>query len=98
MSQQGPSDSLRLDVWLWRARFFKTRTLSAALIASRGVRVTRNGLTRKTTKPASTVCVGDIVTFGRSVHIRTVEVMALGTRRGPAPEAEALYREIREEA
>jgi len=39
---------------------------------------------------------GDIVTFGRSVHIRTVRVLALGTRRGPASEAALLYDEIEE--
>lgn len=97
MSGKEVPENLRLDVWLWRARFFKTRSLSAEQISKRGVRITRNGQTRKTTKPGASVCVGDIVTFGRSVHIKTVEIIAFGTRRGPAAEAVALYRDVREE-
>lgn len=91
------ADTLRLDIWLWRARFFRTRSLSSAEVARRGVRITRNGQTRKTIKPGTNIVVGDIVTFGRSVHIRTVEVIDLGTRRGPASEAAMLYREILED-
>jgi len=91
-------EALRLDVWLWRARFYKTRSLSAAEITKRGVRITRTGQTRRISKPAMTIRVGDVVTFGKSVHIRTVEVLGLGTRRGPAPEAAALYAEIVEDA
>ena len=45
--------SLRLDVWLWRARFFKTRALSGAHIRKRGARITRNGLTRRVNKPGT---------------------------------------------
>lgn len=89
-------DTVRLDVWLWRARFYKTRSLSSAQIAKRGVRLTRGGTTRKVTKPGTGIAAGDIVTFGRSVHIRTVEVLQLGTRRGPAAEAALLYRAIEE--
>lgn len=84
-------DVLRLDVWLWRARFYKTRSLSSSEISRRGVRITRAGLTRRTSKPGAGIRVGDVVTFGKSVHIRTVEVLGLGTRRGPASEAAELY-------
>ena len=91
-------DVLRLDVWLWRARFYKTRSLSSAEISRRGVRITRTGQTRRTSKPGANIRVGDIVTFGKSVHIRTVEVLGLGERRGPASEAAALYNDIAEEA
>ena len=90
-------DALRLDVWLWRARFYKTRSLSSAEISRRGVRLTRAGQTRRTSKPGATIRVGDIVTFGKSVHIRTVEVLGLGERRGPASEAAALYSDIAED-
>lgn len=86
----GP-DTLRIDIWLWRARFFKTRRLASEQVSRRGVRITRAGQTRKITKPGTTIAVGDIVTFGKSVHIRTVEVAGLGTRRGPAAEAALLY-------
>lgn len=90
------TETIRLDVWLWRARFYKTRALSTAQIAKRGARITRNTLTRKTTKPGATLMIGDIVTFGRSVHIRTVEVLGFGQRRGPATEAMKLYNEVKE--
>ncbi|MEM9669702.1 MAG: RNA-binding S4 domain-containing protein [Pseudomonadota bacterium] len=83
--------SVRLDVWLWRARFYKTRKLSSEHISKKGVRISRNGQVRRTTKPGTTITVGDIVTFGKSVHIRSVEVLELGTRRGPAKEAQGLY-------
>ncbi|MEO1475926.1 MAG: S4 domain-containing protein [Pseudomonadota bacterium] len=84
-------ETLRLDVWLWRARFYKTRALSAEQISKRGVRISRHGAIRRTNKPGTTIAVGDIVTFGKSVHIRSVEVIALGQRRGPPAEAEELY-------
>jgi len=90
-------DAVRLDIWLWRARFYKTRSLSSAHITKRGVRLTRHGQTRKVKKPGTNVMPGDIVTFGRSVHIRTVEVLQIGTRRGPAIEAAALYQDKEEQ-
>ena len=91
------ADSLRLDIWLWRARFYKTRALASKQIAARGVRVTRLGQTRRVDKPGATVRTGDVVTFGKAGAIRTVEILALGARRGPADEARALYREIGDE-
>lgn len=95
-SEDEDTDAVRLDIWLWRARFYKTRTLSTELISKRGVRLTRHGQTRKVKKPGANVMAGDIVTFGRSVHIRTVEVLQIGTRRGPASEAATLYRDVEE--
>ena len=89
--------SIRADIWLWRARFYKTRKLSADQISKRGIRISRNGKTRKVTKPGVAIAVGDVVTFGKSVHIRSVEVLDIGTRRGPAAEAAALYRDWDEE-
>lgn len=89
-------ETVRIDVWLWRARFFKTRSLAAAHITKHGVRITRHRQTRKTQKPSASVMTGDIVTFGRSVHIRILSVEGLGTRRGPASEAALLYNEIEE--
>lgn len=85
------TDTLRLDIWLWRARFYKTRTLSAEAITKRGVRVNRTGQVRKITKPGATVAPGDVLTFRLGPHIRTIEVIGLGTRRGPPAEAQALY-------
>lgn len=92
------TESVRLDIWLWRARFFKTRSLSSAQISRRGVRLTRHQQTRKVTKPGATLMAGDVVTFGRSAHIKTVKVLALGDRRGPASEAVLLYEAIEDDA
>lgn len=86
--------TLRLDVWLWRARFFKTRALSGAHIRKRGIRITRNGQTRRVNKPGTSIAVADIVTLALGGHIRAVEVLDLGVRRGPADEAAALYQTL----
>lgn len=89
--------SLRLDIWLWRARFFKTRALSTAHIKGHGVRLSHAGQTRKTDKPGAGLTVGDVVTFGKAGRIYSVEVLDLGDRRGPAEEARALYRPLEAE-
>lgn len=90
----GGDTSVRADVWLWRARFFRTRTLSAAFVRKSGLRLSQGGLTRRTDKPGASLAVGDIVTFGKGADILSVEVLGLGTRRGPAEEARALYRPL----
>lgn len=83
---------LRLDKWLWQARFFKTRSL-AATVANRGkVRVNR----MLVSKPHYKVRPGDVLTFAQGHDIRVVRIMALGERRGPAPEARTLYEDIGE--
>lgn len=87
--------SVRLDVWLWRARFFRTRALSAEHVRKSGVRLSHAGLTRRTDKPGTTLAAGDIVTFGKGANILTVEVLDLGIRRGPADEARSLYRPLK---
>ena len=90
-------EGLRLDVWLWRARFFKTRALATDHVSRRGIRISRNGETRKTTKPGTRVGVGDLLTFSRVQRLDMVEIVALGIRRGPASEAQALYSRIEPE-
>ncbi|MSU89709.1 RNA-binding S4 domain-containing protein [Rhodobacteraceae bacterium 2CG4] len=91
MSEPAAADrgTLRLDKWLWQARFFKTRTMAAKVIASGAVRV--NGT--RTAKPSVAVRPGDALTFAQGRRIRVVVIAALGTRRGPAPEAQALYED-----
>jgi len=84
------SDVLRLDKWLWYARFCKTRSLAAELVSAARVRV--NGA--PVSKPARTVAPGDVLTLPADGTIRVVRIVALGTRRGPASEAAALYVEI----
>lgn len=79
--------AMRVDKWLWHARFFKTRTLASKLAAAGNVRI--NGT--KQTRAAANVKVGDVLTFPLNAHVRVIEVLALSTRRGPAPEAQALY-------
>jgi ribosome-associated heat shock protein Hsp15 len=81
---------LRLDKWLWQARFFKTRSL-AATVANKGkVRINR----MLVTKPHYRVRPGDVLTFAQGHEIRIVRIVALGERRGPAPEAQMLYEDI----
>jgi ribosome-associated heat shock protein Hsp15 len=79
----------RLDQWLWFARFAKSRSLAARLCAS-GV-VMLNG--SAVTKAHQTVRVGDVVILPQGGWQRTVRVLALGVRRGPASEARLLYEE-----
>jgi ribosome-associated heat shock protein Hsp15 len=79
----------RLDQWLWFARFVKSRSLAARLCAA-GV-VTINGGT--VTKANQAVRVGDTVVLPQGGWRRTVRVLALGVRRGPATEARTLYEE-----
>jgi ribosome-associated heat shock protein Hsp15 len=82
---------MRIDKWLWAARFYKTR--SAATDAVLGGRVRLNG-TRA--KPAKDVHAGDEVELTAGVVRRVVEVLALSDKRGPATVAATLYRETPE--
>jgi ribosome-associated heat shock protein Hsp15 len=90
----GEGGRCRLDVWLWRARFFRTRSLAASVVAEGGVFVERNGQSRVVDKPATLVEAGDGLSFRLGQTLRTVRVLGVGTRRGPATEARALYAEI----
>jgi ribosome-associated heat shock protein Hsp15 len=81
---------IRVDKWLWQARFFKTRTLAATLISSGKLRL--NGVHQS--KPAKTVGQGDVLTFPQGDLIRVVRIIACGERRGPAPEAQSLYEDL----
>jgi ribosome-associated heat shock protein Hsp15 len=86
------ADGLRLDKWLWQARFFKTRALAAMLAARRKIRV--NSVL--VTKPHYRVRPGDVLTFPQAQTVRIVRVVALGSRRGPASEAQTLYEDLAE--
>lgn len=81
---------LRVDKWLWYARFFKTRTLAAAQVNAGHVRLN----SEKIHKPSVTVCPGDVLTFAQGRHIRVIRIEQLTSRRGPAPEAQALYTDL----
>jgi ribosome-associated heat shock protein Hsp15 len=84
-------DDVRLDKWLWAARFYKTRSLAVEEIGKGRVQV--NGLAAK---PARALRVGDVVELRREGIVRTVAVRALSEVRGPAPAAQALYEETPE--
>jgi ribosome-associated heat shock protein Hsp15 len=87
----GTAGPVRLDKWLWAARFYKTRTLASEEIAKGRVAV--NGAPAK---PARELRVGDRVEVRRDGLLRTVVVRALSHVRGPAPVAQALYDETPE--
>jgi ribosome-associated heat shock protein Hsp15 len=83
-----PLSSLRLDKWLWAARFYKTRSLAAEEIAKGRVEV--NGQPAKASRELKP---GDRVALRQGHVQRTVEVRGLSAVRGPAPVAQALYEE-----
>ena len=83
-------ETLRIDLWLWRARFFKTRGLAARFVEAGKVR--RNDA--RLDKPSRPVRVGDRLIFATSGRLVCIEVLALGERRGPAAEARTLYSEL----
>ena len=83
-------ESRRLDKWLWYSRFFKSRSLATKFCASGKLR-----LNEKVVRKAHYgLHVGDVLTFPRGPHIRVVRVVGLGTRRGPASEAQTLYQDL----
>ena len=83
-------ERLRLDKWLWYARFCKSRSLAADLCDSRRLRC--NGAI--VTKAHFGIALNDVLTFPLGRHIRVIKVAALGNRRGPAPEARTLYEDL----
>ncbi len=87
------SETCRIDVWLWRARFVKTRSLAATVVESGAIRLTHHGAQVRLDKPSRSVHVGDRLTFALNGRLHDLTVEALGTRRGPPAEARALYAE-----
>ena len=86
MSEPG----LRLDKWLWHARFIRQRQLAAELIRRRRIRL-NDQLVEKVHKA---VRPGDVITLVIPAGVEVLQVVALGERRGPAPEAQTLYRKL----
>ena len=80
----------RLDKWLWHARFFKSRSLAAGVVTGGKVRVD----SQPVSKPSRAVGPGDVLTFIQARETRVVRILACGDRRGPSPEAQALYEDL----
>ncbi len=89
--KQDCKTAVRIDRWLWAARFFKTRSLAKAAIEGGKVQV---GGQR--TKPAKEILVGQTITVRRGLQEMTVVVTALAEQRGPAKVAQNLYAETPE--
>ena len=90
----GPAEgdqACRADVWLWRARFFKTRSMAAKFVEEGRARLTRGGQESRLDKPSRGLIPGDRLVFALSGRIIAVQVLGPGERRGPPAEARALY-------
>ena len=84
------TEKIRLDTWLWYARFYKSRSLSSKAILSGKLRLNSN----KIIKPASKVKINDVLTINHINMVRIIQVQSLGSRRGPASEAQTLYNDL----
>ena len=82
--------TIRLDKWLWHARFFKSRSLAAGVVTAGKVRVDGTPVS----KPSRSVGEGDVLTFVQADATKVVRILACGERRGPAPEAQKLYEDM----
>ena len=81
---------LRLDKWLFQARFFKSRSLAAKFVEEGKVRIDGT----KVSKSHHKLRCGAVLTFPKANYVRVIKVLALGSRRGPASEARALYEDL----
>ena len=81
---------MRVDKWLWHARFFKSRSVAAKVVSGGHVRLN----SRKILKPSTLLSVEDVLTFSQNTQIRVIKVLYFGTRRGPASEAHKLYQDL----
>ncbi|KFE36707.1 RNA-binding S4 domain-containing protein [Thioclava atlantica] len=84
------SERLRIDKWLWHARFCKTRALAQQVVQGGRVRV--NG--QRIDKPGRAVGPGDVLTLRIGAQVQVLRILDCGTRRGPASEAQGLYERI----
>jgi ribosome-associated heat shock protein Hsp15 len=90
VTEPGAAPFLRLDTWLWHARLARTKSACAALVEAGGFRLNRQPVT----KAHARLRVGDVLTFPWQGEVRVWRVLDLGTRRGPASEARALYEDL----
>ena len=83
--------ALRVDKWLWYARFFKSRSLASKLCLTGQLRIDGTLVRKAHVKLKA----GNVLTFPQGQHIRVIKVLELGTRRGPAAEARDLYEDLK---
>lgn len=83
-------ETIRIDKWLWQARFFKSRSIAAGVVNAGKVRV--DGI--PVSKAARAVGPGDVLTFPQERQVRVVKILTCGARRGPASEAQGLYDDM----
>ena len=90
MKDAAAGESLRLDKWLWYARFFKTRANATRAISGGRFRLDGEVMS----KPHRAAKPGQVLTFTQGDRVRVIRIVALGTRRGPASEAVELYEDL----
>ena len=90
MSETATAERQRIDKWLWFSRLVKTRTLAGELVSSGKVRVNST----KISKASHNVQPGDVLTFTYHTRVKVIKIVAIGNRRGPAPEAQTLYEDM----
>jgi len=82
--------TIRIDKWLWHARFFKTRTIAQAFVTGGKIRLNSERVSKANQK----VKPGDVLTFVHGKQLCVIEVVSISNRRGPAPEAQTLYNDM----
>ena len=83
-----PLTEVRADIWLWAARFYKTRSVAKAMLVSGKIE-----LAGQTIKPSRMLHVGDVLVINRANELYEITVLALSEMRGPAVKAQLLYQE-----
>ena len=86
----GKIDKVRIDKWLWWARFFKTRSLAAKKISNGAVRVN----SQRVSKPSAEVTIDDVLTLKQETIVRVIKVVSLGQRRENYEKAKKMYEYI----
>ena len=85
-----PPETMRIDKWLWAARFFKTRAEAQRLVTSGRLRLDGDTMS----KPHRQIKPGQVLTFPKAEDIRVIKIVAMALRRGPATEAATLYEDL----
>jgi ribosome-associated heat shock protein Hsp15 len=90
-------EAVRIDIWLWRARFMKTRGLATSYAGKGRIRIGLGARPRRVEKASTLVRPGDTLTFPLRNRIVCLIIIDVGERRGPAAEARGMYELIVEE-